>query len=53
MGHLGIANKYLQAMGYDAISQTVHRILPLGRICNPTASNISICNAIQNRLWQH
>lgn len=27
MGHLGIANKYLQAMGYDAISQTVHRIL--------------------------
>ena len=26
---------------------------PLGRICNPTASNISICNAIQNRLWQH
>ena len=31
----------------------IFAIRPLGRICNPTASNISICNAIQNRLWQH
>ena len=26
---------------------------PLSRICNPTAPNISICNAKRNYLWQH
>lgn len=35
------------------ILETTENRNPLGRICNPTASSISICNAKQERLWQH
>lgn len=46
---------YLTFPKWDILHDLVQNLTwtPLSRICNPTAPNISICNAKRNYLWQH